>query len=784
MITQSIKIGLRRLNKFKTSSFINIVGFSIAIAVSLVILLYANYHYSFDHYVHDSKNSYRIISCLGNGGTYRAYTFAFIDDVLSDCPEVKSYTTNYIYPNNDVVYTEKNTRKQVNVKDLIFVNSSFIDYFSPAMITGDKNSINQPNTMFVTPVMALKLFPNNDAMGKTIYIRSFTSERDSLISYTITGIINPLPVTSSIEYEILLSQQGHFRPSVEHLKENKVFGASLYLKLYPSTDIKALEKKISDKIQPKFEGRPGGPPMEAFHHQLQPIYDIHFNNMTEMEMRPTVRRSSINILLLVGLLIVIIATVNFVNMNNARIMLHQKESNIIRFLGGNTWQLLGQMFVEILVSVFISFLLVIAFSILFKSTISEFLSASGFISVANPLFWIISVGLFLTIILIVFAMSSILFLKLKTSKKKDALYQNTKATIPLVIFQFGMVIGLVGFTFLVNKQMNFINHKSLGYSAENVLIIQIPQHNAKVNVLRNEIIKMPGVVSAATAMHYPGFRLQDMNFANGENSFDFKFGIIDENALQTLNINPLKYFTPAKEKATNGWFINETFYNHLREHYSDEQIMTNDFPGNKDEPDKGLIKFVILGVMKDFNYASLHTPIDNFAFSICNAKTYFNRFVLVRFQQSQSKMVIDGTKDKMAEIYPGQPFNYDFLDEQLHNQYKSEQTLLSLINLFSVLSIIVACLGLLGLSIYIANRRTKEIGIRKVNGARVAEVMAMLNKDFVKWIAIAFVVACPISWFAMHKWLQNSAYKTELSWWVFVAAGGIAFVIALFTVSW
>ncbi|HKK09776.1 MAG TPA: FtsX-like permease family protein, partial [Bacteroidales bacterium] len=199
---------------------------------------------------------------------------------------------------------------------------------------------------------------------------------------------------------------------------------------------------------------------------------------------------------------------------------------------------------------------------------------------------------------------------------------------------------------------------------------------------------------------------------------------------------------------------------------------------------EGDTNFTILGVMKDFHYASLHSEIENFAFFFSRPEDRFNRFKLVRIQQSESQEVVSNIERKMAEIYPTQPFNYSFLKTELSHEYASEKTLLKLINIFSVLAILIAGMGLVGLSIFMTERRTKEIGIRKVNGASVHEIVQMLNLVFIRWVGIAFIVATPVSWYVAETWLQNFAYKTELSWWIFILSGIITLCIVLITVSW
>ncbi len=333
--------------------------------------------------------------------------------------------------------------------------------------------------------------------------------------------------------------------------------------------------------------------------------------------------------------------------------------------------------------------------------------------------------------------------------------------------------------------MKFIEEKELGYTSENVVVVNIPQVNEKINVLRNELMKFPEILNAGTAHHYPGYRFQDMTFTNGDNSFPFVFGFIDQNAIQTLKINLMLYFNEFKEEASDGWIINETFYNQLRSKYTEEQIATGNFPQDESQADVDAIAtFVILGVMSDFHYASFHSEIENFAFHIPKPDSRYNRFLLARVDQNKIEDAISIIENTMEEIYPGETFNYSFLDEQINRQYQSEQLLIKLINVFSILAIIIASMGLMGLSIFMTEKRIKEIGIRKVNGSSVYEIVKMLSLVFIKWVVLAFVIATPITYYATHEWLQNFAYRTQLSWWIFILAGLIALLIVLLTVSW
>ena len=778
MIFQSIVIALRRLKKSKSYSLINIFGLSISLMVCLIIILFTTYHFSFDKFIENHENSYRLISRYGNGA-YNANTFACFEEDLENMKEVEEITVCYTQHN---IYEVFAGEQGFNINELAFIDDSFIDFFGINMVEGIPEKINQPNMVFLTPNMASKLFKHESPIGKSIQLRSFTPNRDKLISYTVGGIIEPLPKNSHLGYEMLFSKQGYFSPTIDVVKNRKVFAAATYVKLIENANIDKLEKELV-MMPEKRIGHRHGPPVDAFNHKLQPLTQIHFTADTITEQRPTVRKSSLIILLVVGSLIFAMAIVNFVNLYIANAAFRKKESGIIRFLGGQKLHLWLNMAAEVVLMVLISSLFTFVFIVVLGNSIEQSFFNNWEIPLFNWSFWVWSFLLFFVAIALILIFESISFAKLNISDSIVSSLTKSRSIVPLVVFQFVLVIVLMGFTLLVNKQINFINTKSLGYQAENVMIIKSPQRNSNVKVFRDELKKIPRVIETAICHHYPGYRLQDMTFSSNDNSFDFKFGMVEARAIKALRIKPIEYFVPDIEKATEGWVINKTFYQNLLQHYPEEQIKTSNFSNQAQEEGQGRANFKILGVVSDFHYASLHHPIDNFAFNIQPPQTSRNRFILVRYNQQNYDGVIKSVEKNISTIFPDKPFEYRFLSDELQQQYESENALIKLINLFTLLCIMVACLGLIGISLFMLEKRVKEIGIRKVNGASLSEIMALINQDFVRWIVISFLIATPIAWYAMQKWLQNFSYKTELSWWIFALAGVIALGIALLTVS-
>ncbi len=779
MLIKSIRLSITRLWSFKLYSIISIMGLSLAMAIALAIFSYTSHHASYDRFIENGENAYRLVSRLGDG-TYNTSTFACIQDVIEEDVNVTSSTTCHTYHSIEEMDVEGEKYK---IDHAIFINSSFLDFYSISLILGDQRNIDKPNMVFLTQKMAERVFPKESAIGKQVFVRSFTAHQDSLIGYTVGGIVEEMPMNSHLSYEVLFSQSGHFSPTVEILKARKVFGTAIYLKLREGTDIEAFESGLTESAKISLENA-HGPPLDAFNFHLQPIFDIHFTAGLTGEMKSTVRKSSHQVLIIIGFLILALAILNFVIMHTAKASFYRKANFMMRLMGAFKNQILFQTFSEIFISVFISLILAIYILVTFQGLFGTDYFGDFKISFFSFNFISLCLLSLLLLSLIISLIASSDLVKKESLLSVIKLKSKRKFAVILLIFQFTAVIALIGFTLLINKQIGYIQNKDLGYNSEQVLVIQVPQNNEKISILKQELKNDKAVMNAAAGRHYPGYRLQDMTFTNAENSFPFKFGFIEADALQTLDIPVIQYFHPDREKAKGGWYINETFYHQLQQKYSEEQISSSQFPVDENAEGSSEEEFLILGIISDFHYESLHHNIESFAFHISADEKMRYRFVLVKFLYDESQRVIELVEQKLAEVFPGQPIRYHFMQEEVQEQYESESVLLKLINTFSILSILIACFGLIGLSVFISEQRTKEIGIRKVNGASINEVLLLLIKDVVIWITVSFILATPLSYFAMRKWLENFAYKTQIDWWVFLLSAAITLVIALITVSW
>jgi putative ABC transport system permease protein len=353
----------------------------------------------------------------------------------------------------------------------------------------------------------------------------------------------------------------------------------------------------------------------------------------------------------------------------------------------------------------------------------------------------------------------------------------------LTVFQFAIVILLVGFSMMISRQITYMDSKDLGYSEKNLIVTRIPGRTVRGGLLAEEIKKHAGVVSAYTAQYHPGDVFQSMDLDAGEKRYQFGFRITDESIFETLEIELIHRFAPSTAKL-HGWVINESFYQELLLDFSHEDIAASNFTLGSVEPENGRNRFEVAGVMRDFHYNSLHSPIGNFAYVMRDQELHHNRMLMIRFSEGQSEAVLKALNRMMDTHFPGRTIAPFLLEDKLNEQYENSHNLSTVIRLFALLSVVIAISGLYGLSLYLTRRRTREIGMRKIHGASIGQIISLLNLGFLKWIGFAIVIASPVTHWALGNWLNNFAYKTSLPWWILALSAVLVAGIAMFAVSW
>ncbi|MFC0875273.1 ABC transporter permease [Saccharicrinis sp. FJH2] len=764
---KSIKLALRTLLHNKTLAIINIAGLSVAFTVSVLILLFVNHHYSFDKNVKHSDRSYRIITGLNEGSIW-ACTFATFDKVLHENPAVERSTVFY---KNDEEFDVVAEKKTFRISNPVYADTGFISYFQIPVKEGNTADLALPNTVLINELTAEALFGSADAIGKTIDITYLNGRTTENRTATIVGILDKNSQNSHLQYDLIHSKKGFYEQAISRLEQSKVYGAYAYLTLVPGVSATEFERQLPEMVTPLLKDA-HGPPVEAFSMQLQPLGDIHFNPELIRDISPAVKQSQLNTLLIVGILLFITVVLNFLITNIARSQFREKRTQILHFLGSGRLSQIKSLLSEVLLLVTPAVVITLSVIQLFKSEIGHHYFDGWVPHTFTATFWIFLLLLALLVILVsIFTTSG----RPVRQRKNGA----NKKVIPLIVFQFIVVIGIAGFGMLLNKQINFIHTKDLGYSPENVMIFRAPVGTTtNIRVFKEKAKSVSGILAVGSAMHYPGFRLQDTNLGTSEDNYSVKFAMINPDALPVLGIKTIDTFNVST--GTN-FFINRTLYNKLAKSYTQDEIEAGSFKKDE-EPNESKVPFHINGIINDINYESLYNPVGNFAFFVNSDEATNYRFLLVRYNQKNTATVASQLKSISKSVYHTS-IDPVFLDKELNAAYQSEEQLLSVSKLFIVLTIIIAIMGLFAFSLYSIQQRTKEIGIRKVNGAKITEVMILLNKKYIKWISIAFIIAIPILWFIMHKWLESFAYKTDLSWWIFALSGLLALGIALLTVS-
>ena len=767
----NFKLAIQHLLKDKAFVTVNLIGLTVAMAVALVIISFVGYHHSFDKHVGGYDRVYRITSRIDNG-TFWASAFSAFDKVLKEQPEIDSYTTFY---KNDEQFDMLNEDRTVRIKNPVYGDSRFIEFFGINLKTGDAPSINEPNTVMLGEKAAKNLFGDENPVGKMVKVQYNAQDEGQNRSCRVVGVISGDQKNSHLRYDLLFSKYGHYEGTLEHIDNMKVYGAYVYLKLYKTSDVTVLTSKFNSLLEPLI-GDAHGPPLEAFEFKLQPLDEVHFTPGLIRDISPAVRQSHLNILLIVGLLLFLTALFNFLVMDVTIRETNQKQSRIMQILGSSRYRIWLYHLWRVIILVLIGAI----FAIVVIRLLSELMNnlfVGWSINFGDPGFWVLTIALSGLVILVA-GLSDLR----NVFKKENALSTGgMKSSVYLLLFQFTIVAGLIAFGLLLNKQIDFIRDKDLGFNPENIAVVRVSgPRNEKINVLKEEVMKLPGVTSAATAQHYPGFRLQDLNLELGNQNYPFKFAMVDPDAFQTLDVDVKEVFN---EKEGFLIYVNESFYKDLLKSFSHEDIVAGNFPGaESNSPEK--IDFFVSGVVDDFHYNSLYSGIGNFAFFVQNPKEHHHRFLLVKYEDGRAPEVMADIEETFSDIYPGPAFEPVFLDDQLRAQYASEERLLAVTGWFAIITVLIAVTGLFAYSSYSVRRRTKEIGIRKVNGALVSQVVVFLNKGLLKWVAVSFVLAIPFALWGMGVWLKNFAYHTTLSWWIFAITGLIVFAIAIFTVTW
>lgn len=793
MFTNYLKIAWRNLIKNKTFSIINIFGLAIGLASFMLIALYVVDEKSYDKFHVNAENIYRINSNIKFGGNHMQ--MAVSSDAMgaalkADYPEVLEYVRIYNSSGSKLI---KKDNEFINEARVAHADSTIFDVFTFPVIEGvAENALNEPNTVVITETAAKKYFGTTAALGKTLEIK----DRNNTV-YTITAVIEDMPRNSHFHFDFLFSMD-----NVDYGWGNFVsHNFHTYILLNPGTDHKQFEKNfvqyIDKYVLPQAQQFMDVASMEEFEstgnkleYSLMPITDIHLHSDLLVEMGVNGNIQYVYIFSAIAIFILLIGCVNFMNLSTARSANRAREVGIRKVLGTEKKSLIIQFLAESIFLVFISLILAIVIS---YGSISYFNDIAGkdlvLLDLMNP-------GILLTLFILPFLVGGLAgtypafflssFQPISVLKGKiNQGFKKSHLRSGLVVFQFATSIILIISTIVVFLQLDFIQNKKIGFNKDQVLIIRgtrVLETNA--DAFKDEVAKMNGVKSASFAGYIPV-----SNSSRSDNTFSTEPVMTDKTALSMqiwnidynyiptmgMELSEGRNFSAEYGSDSTGIIINETTAKLIGgDDLIGKKIYANDGNPGSSTP------MTIIGIVKNFNFESLRQNVGPLSFRLGNNKWA----AAFRIDASDASDLISNIENKWKEMAPGMPFSYDFLDESFDQMYRAEQRIGKVALSFAILAILIACLGLFGLATYMAEQRTKEIGVRKVLGATVPSIVSLLSQDFIKLVLIAAIIAFPLSWWAMNSWLEEFAYRINIGWWVFLMAGISAILIALVTVSY
>lgn len=792
MLTNYLKIALRNLLRQKAYSFINIVGLAVGMACCLLMILYVQHELSFDRFHTNADRIYRVnISAkMGEMDEVASATPPPIAERLRhDFPEVERATRIFMLGTSLARYNDK----VFSGANVLATDEYFLQIFSFNLLAGaPKIVLKEPNTAVITRSAAEKYFGTDRAIGKTIMLGNENRE------FKIIGVLENIPSNAHFTFEILTSISSY--RVVQHFDWSWVWCQLVtYVQLREGASAAALEAKFPqmvEKYAPSAFERIGQSFAELkrqgghWDFLLQPLTSIHLRSgAVGNRLGTTGNIVYVYIFSAAATLIILLACINFMNLATARAARRAKEVGIRKSLGIARKQLIMQFLSE---SMLMSVLAMFFALCLTEFALHPFNVLSGktltLDFIANPLLGASSIALTL---IVGIASGSYPALYLSSVKPVEVLAGRLRLGVrssglrnTLVVFQFAVSVCLIVCTIGVYSQLEFIRTMNLGFDKENVIVIDNANRlGEQKESYRQSLLSQSSVTNVSFSTMLPG-RGSFGDFYKPEaaplKDLTLSSYMADEEFIPTLGLQIVKGHNFSKEypaDCESGVLLNEDAAKKIGWADPIGQYIT--YPGGDNA------KFKVIGILKDFNAESVHAQITPFAIFHQASKTYNIRSscIVVRVRAGQASAAVEAVERGWKRFTGDASPEYSFLDEDFDRQYRSEQRLGKVLGVFTVIAIFIACLGLFGLAAYIAEQRTKEIGIRKVLGASVVSIIGLLSKDFLKLVVIAIVIALPLSYWAAGQWLQDFAYRVNISWWIFASAGVAAVVIAFVTVA-
>lgn len=775
MFLKNLKYSFRNFRNQKLFTIVNLTGLTIGIIAASFIFVFIRYELSFDRFHKNSDNIFRLYSTSTRDGVTEEWvqTPAPVASFLENkFPQIAKTVRITRLSKSLVSYGEKSFFEE----KIILADSSIFDVFTFPLLIGSRDQVfSQPNSVVLTESAAEKYFGKNDPVGKT-----FRFNRS--IDLTVTGLMKDIPGNSHLQFDMVIPMSGAKLFFADDFLKNPVNTVmSLYLLMNPETDIDKLNKSVGESTNEYLGGMFSG--YNILYH-LQPVTSIHLHSNMGGEFSPNSDVKSVNILFTIALMILIIACINYVNLSftlnrqrltelGMRKIMGAKRIQIISLYLSDATLLVG---ISVLISVLFIYDKIPWFNELLGVKLTSTEAIKNLFSILSAVFLIITIVTGLAAGWLSSGISPLTAIKKPLFRGK----RNISTQGILVLLQFAISIILISSTLFVNRQMKFIQNRDLGLSKDQLIIIPLNDNKIKSKKLtfKQELLSNPNIISAGLTSDLPGklMWVGSVNFegSNEEQPLTMTYLEIDKDFFKTYGVHLKEGYLPGDTTCPfsgTQFLLNESAVRKLGWNSPLGKIFSS-YRGKEGH---------VTGIISDFNFKSLHKEIEPLFLFLRDADS---KFLAVKVSTSGISSSVDYIKQVWNKIVPDSPFEFYFYDEFYNNLYKKEMLFGKIIFIFSAIAILIACMGLFALAAFLSAKRNKEIGIRKVNGAAITEIMALLNKEFLKWVIIAFVIAVPIAWYVMDKWLQSFAYKTELSLWIFCVSGVIALVIALLTVSW
>lgn len=765
MIKNYFKIALRNIRRYSTYSILNISGMAIGMACSILILLWVQDEWSYDRHFKNADNLYRVLE-----------KFISIDGHLyqeATTPSPLAAALKEQYP--EIIRSSRYKDFPVSMKNgddyiferVAFADDDFLKMFDIKFIKGDINSaLNGPNNLLLTEEMAKKYYGNEDPLGKIL--------KTSGLTFTITGVIKSLPQISHLHFDFL----GSFKFFGEERYQWSVHGACFsYIELKRGTDGKFVSDKIKDVVKSNVKDEGYNP--EIF---LQNLKDIHLNSSGKYayDVPGHGDITYVRILGIVAIFILIIACINFMNLATAQSSMRSKEIGMRKVSGSNKAKIIFQFLGESLLIVFVAHIIGMILVELFLPGFNNLTAKHLFVNYRDfhLIIWLISIVLICSILAGAYPSLFLSSLKPLNIIKGIIIKNPGNAGFRrvMVILQFSLSVLLIICTLVVGSQLRYLQNKSLGMNLKQIGHFKI-RNGVRSETLKADLAKNPDILS--TTIEVPDVFDKDgtaagFDWEGNKNGGAFYFSALytDVDFLKTfqLEMKEGRFFSNDFPGDTTALVVNEKAKEILGFKDPIGQVLTSDGT-----------KYRIIGVIKNFHFKSLKTQIDPLV--IMKLSPYYSGNCYIKMKTENIYSTVDYIKNLFKSYNLNYPLEFKFLDDEYDTLYRTEQRIGNILVYSSLLAIIISCIGLIGLSLFMTELRTKEIGIRKVNGARSFEVFFLLSKEYLILVLISILIACPIAWYAMNKWLHNYAYRTTLNPWVFAEVGLIVMIIALLTVG-